>query len=325
MSYTVSPYLVSIDELKKAIGGKDRAWGIAVLKKRAKENGEPFDEGEWDKPAREDDEEDEWNTVAAVKALVNGNLKSKKIKGYQYGYALEAICQYLGKRDGVEALESIRGTSGGTDYWEEWIFAEKPLVPFNGFNDGDFPIIDYLHLADIPAKVQRTKELDFGKVWKKVNQVISQHSKVQLDMEWAVFSADYETATVSPADFPWLAESYYDSVQQELEALGFSKVRDAEHLPNSRVSPETRNFCRVLINVERNIGVAINQVRVVKPQNDEQRNVDVRCVEFTSEFSDGTFLITANTLGINNLENVEGIMVLNLLPDTPLNEVLDTH
>jgi len=304
MSYTVCPYLVSIDELKKAVGSKDRKLAQAVLN-HIKERNETLDE-------------DEWNTTATVKALVNGNLENDKIEGFQYGYALEAFCAYLGKREDVEALESVRSSSEFSDYWS-WLFADQPLIPFNGYDGGDFPAIGYLYRADIPAEIQRTKELQFDKIVKQEQQ---QPNKAQLEMEWAVFSADYEPVPVSPADFPWLDESYYDSAQQELESLGFHKVRDVEYLHWSRVVPEVRNFSRSLINAERNISAAITQIRVAKPKTDEQKSIDVRCMEFTSEFSDGTFLVTTNMLGITVLESIEGITIQNFRPDISLKDLL---
>lgn len=60
MSYTVSPYLVSIDDLKHAVGSQDRKVTLAVLNKRAEERNETFDENELDNPVPKD--EDDWNT-----------------------------------------------------------------------------------------------------------------------------------------------------------------------------------------------------------------------------------------------------------------------
>jgi hypothetical protein len=271
----------------------------------------------------EEDEWDEWNTAPAIKALVNGDLLNEKIAGSQYGYALEALCIHFGEREGVESLESVHYSDDFASYWS-WLSNKKPLVPFNDYND-DFPIIGYLLLADIPKEIKRTKKLKFKTVPKERPQWELDQQKAQLEMELAIFSADYETATVSPADFPWLDGSYYDSVQQELETLGFRKVRDGECLHLSRLMPETRYFYRTFINAERNISAIITQIRVVEPKTDEQRNIDHRSVEFSSEFADGTFLMTTNILGVTNLESVEGITFQNLPPDTPLEGVLNFH
>lgn len=333
MSYTVGPYIVSIDALSKAIGSKDRALAVAVLKRRAEEEGEPFDESAFDDTAPIDEDEaeeadedwDSWNMVAAVKALVNGDLDDDKISGSQYGYALETICAYLGNREFIESLEDVRFSGDFGGYWPWLSGDDKPLVPFNDYN-GDFPFIGYLPLADIPAEIQRTKELEFAEtIGKSMDVETAIRNKAQFQAELEVFSSEYETATVSPEDFPWLDESYYDSVQQELESLGFRKVRDGERLHLSRLYPETRHFHRLFVNEEEDICATVSQVRIVDPQNDEQRSVDVRCVEFESEFSDGTFFITANTLGVHELENIDGILFENFLPDTPVRELLDDH
>ncbi len=331
MSYTVGPYLVNIDDLKKSVGSKDRVFAIAVLKRRAKEKDETFDESDSDglvpkdKDEGDEDDWDSWNTMAAVKALVNGDLDNERITGSQYGYALESFCGHLGKRQCVEALEDVHFSGDFDSYWPWLSTASKPLIPFSGYND-DFPIIGYLPLADLPEEIQRTKELDFaGLGSKKVDLAATFQNKAQLQMEWAIFSADYETILVQPDDYPWLDEGYYDSIQQKLETLGFRKVRDAELLHLSHVLPDTRYFCRTLINADRNVGASISQIRIVKPQNADQRSVDIRCVEFSSEFSDGTFLVTANMLGISVLESFDGVTFQNFPLDTPLNELLDYH
>ena len=82
MIYTVSPYLVIIEDLKKNVGGKDRALAVAILKKRAEEQGRTFGESLWDTLTPKDEDEaeendvdrEDWNTTVAVKALLNGDF-----------------------------------------------------------------------------------------------------------------------------------------------------------------------------------------------------------------------------------------------------------
>jgi hypothetical protein len=300
MGYTVAPYLVQIDDMKKAIGGKDRTLAMTILKQGTEEQIAP-----------------------AVNALLNGDLHNKKIAGFQYGYALEAMCEHFGKREGVEALESVHFSDDFAAHWS-WLFNEKPLISFNDYNE-DFPIIGYLLLADIPEEIKRTKKLKFDKVLEKLSQGDMQQQQAQLEMEVAMLSAGYETAAVSPADFPWLDESYYDSVQQELESLGFHKVHDEEHIHASRLMPETRYFYRTLINAERNISAIITQIRVVEPKTDEQKHIDVRTVEFSSEFPDGTFVTTANALSQAAIANIDGFILNFFPPSTPTSELLNLH
>ena len=330
MSYTVSPYLVSIDDLKHAVGSQDRKVTLAVLNKRAEERNETFDENELDNPVPKDEDND-WNTTAAVKALVDGDLKNEKIAGFQYGYALEALCAYLGKREGVESLESVRSGCGSFDDYWDWIFGDETLIPFKGYNSS-FPTIGYLRLADIPKEIKRTKKLKFDTATQNEGSAEAQEmlaamlapQKARLELELAVFSAKYEVATVSPADFPWLDESYYDSVQQELESLGFSKVRDVEYHHLSRICQETRHFSRLLVNAERNICASISQVRFIDPKTGKERRANDRIVRFTSEFSDGAFFITENTKAIQFFA-VENVTYVPSMPKTPLKKLLDEH
>ncbi|MCL2744637.1 MAG: hypothetical protein FWE67_12370 [Planctomycetaceae bacterium] len=147
----------------------------------------------------------------------------------------------------------------------------------------------------------------------------------QLQKEWQVYLSDYEVVPADPLEFTWLDIEVYDSKQRELEELGFHKIRDSELPHVSRAFPETRHFCRCMLNAEGDISADIIQIRVVKPKNDFERGIDARIVSFASEFSDGTFLETANALGINPIQEVEGITFQQFMPDTPLEELLDLH
>lgn len=295
MGYIVAPYLVSIDDLKNSLGSKDQNLIAAVLEKKKNDK--------------------------VLEALVNGDLLNREI-GSLYGYALEQLCKHFGKREFIEALEDVHYSDEFDEGWP-WLFAKKPLVPFAGWGT-DFPFIGYLSHANISKELKRTQKLKFEKLIPKSadSQQENENYKNQMRLECEIYSADYETATVSPADFPWLDESYYDSVQQELEKLGFNKVRDKELLPFSRVSPKTRHFVRVLINAKRNIIASISQIRFVSPTCKAEKSVDIKIVKFSSELSDGRFLETNNTESVYVLENIDGVLFWQFPPDASIELLL---
>ncbi len=166
MSYTVCPYLLKIDDLKKAVGSRDDALFAAVLKHNADEDGEEWDDDEEENDecvdTDEDDEDDDERMVtkAAIRAIIDGNLQSKTIQPHQYGYALEAICRYMGNQEFVEALESVRGSWTFEEMWP-WILGSKSPVSLPDEGD-DFPYVGHIRLADIQAELDRTKALDFS-------------------------------------------------------------------------------------------------------------------------------------------------------------------
>ncbi|MDR2644156.1 MAG: hypothetical protein LBC74_15345 [Planctomycetaceae bacterium] len=158
-----------------------------------------------------------------------------------------------------------------------------------------------------------------------IKQYIKAMTKDQLEKEWQLYSSDFEPVLVDPLEFTWLDLDYYDTKQRELESLGFRKVHDFENLPQTRVFPEMRTFTRLLINTDRDIDADIVHIRIVKPKNILEINVDIRIVAFVSEFSDGTFLETHNTKGVNLIVNVDGIFMQMFEPDTPLEKLLNAH
>ncbi|MDR1271119.1 MAG: hypothetical protein LBK82_16520 [Planctomycetaceae bacterium] len=156
-------------------------------------------------------------------------------------------------------------------------------------------------------------------------QVILPVAKIKRQKEQKLYSSDYESVAVDPFEFTWLNLDYYDTKQRELESFGFKKVGDYESLPYTKADPDARFFTRKFDNIHYDIVAEVSQVRTVKPKNVVERMVSFRVVAFTTEFSDGTFLSTSNVLGINRLNNVEGIVLRKFSPNTPLEILLDTH
>jgi hypothetical protein len=139
------------------------------------------------------------------------------------------------------------------------------------------------------------------------------------------YNSEFEIVHAASHEFTWLNLEFYDDKQHELESFGFQKTRDFENVNLSRAYPETRSFTRSLINHEKNIIAGITQSRYVKPQDEAQENLDNRIVAFRSEFSDGTFFITNNALGILPSNEIEGIVYHQFAPNTSPEEILETH
>jgi hypothetical protein len=189
-------------------------------------------------------------------------------------------------------------------------FCRLPMVPDWGHFGGTFVVYSliftyqaFLVLHDIdPFMIKRQR---------------------QKDRE--LYSSDYEAVAVDPSEFTWLNLDYYDTKQCELASLGFQKIGDYECLPYTKSYPETRFFTRKFNNIHYDVMADVSQICAVKPKNVFEGILNHQIVTFITEFSDGTFLNTSNILGINPLQDVEGIVLRKFPPDISLKTLLDTH
>ena len=145
----------------------------------------------------------------------------------------------------------------------------------------------------------------------------------------AIYSVPHEYAPVRVHDFAWLDEHYYDEVQRHLESIGFRCFGDVENLSLSAVYPNMRTAIRDFASADGIVTGSIWQLkmrgwlrvlaffRVLKG--------DMRVVDLDTEFSDGTFLATANNLGLDPSSEVPGIERIQLPNATPIGEAVALH
>lgn len=159
----------------------------------------------------------------------------------------------------------------------------------------------------------------------QVKRFMKLMARDQIRKEWKFYLAECEIVPADPYEYAWLNLDFYDEKQRELESLGLTKVRDFEILAFTQAFPEMRNFARGFVNAEHDITSSIMQTKFVKPKTLFERLVDTRIISFGSEFSDGSFLETNNAKGLNPMDKIEGVVMQQFLPDTPLSEMLDAH
>ena len=152
--------------------------------------------------------------------------------------------------------------------------------------------------------------------------VLIQQLQKKSRMFW---NSNYEIIPADPSEFPWLDMEYYDSIEKQLVDLGFHKVGDQEFLSMSKAFPETRNFSRIMRNQEKSIVASFGQVRFNKFRNTLSKKEDRDVVEFRTEFSDGSFLTSSNTEGVNPGISIQGVTVCLFPPSIQLSELLDEH
>lgn len=144
MSYTLMPYLVDLEELRRAVGSKDEAL-LAVMKQSMPE---VFEEEE----VVDHEEDEELSLGQAVRHLVMGEPPDTE-SAHQYGYALEQLCRHLGEEpEERDCWCDIRWTVLETTGMEEVLKTGSP-VPLPPIND--FPTIGHLKAEQIEAIVAK--------------------------------------------------------------------------------------------------------------------------------------------------------------------------
>ena len=146
MSYTLTTYLVDLDELRSSVGSKDDE----LIRSIIASNSDEFDD------ADDFEEGTEYLPLAdALRQLIDGSDLDPR-EYTQYGYALEEVCRYVGQPamewtalrwEGVEAV--------GLGRWLVEPGLPVPLPP----TDDDFPYIGYLTVPQIEPERERVLTL----------------------------------------------------------------------------------------------------------------------------------------------------------------------
>lgn len=163
-----------------------------------------------------------------------------------------------------------------------------------------------------------------------------------LDMQTAVWGGPHDFRAADPGEFPELDRSYYDDTQRWLEGHGFRFLADIENTTLTNVFPQMRTFLRVMLGDEDATAAAVYQVRRQAPEapaqeegaeTDDAVRADeaaaapdsVYAVDFETELTDGTFLVTNSLAESDRMPEMEGIDKLRLPRETPPDEVLTEH
>ncbi len=137
MSYSLVPYLVDLNDLRRAIGSKDTELLEAVI------------QGDPDRfpPDDLDESDGEVSGCRALRDLVMGTVPEAG-SGHPYGYALERLCDHLGRRLDADMWESIHWEVLEDTGFEAVLSGSGSPVPLPPIDD--FPTIGHL----TPEQVQ---------------------------------------------------------------------------------------------------------------------------------------------------------------------------
>jgi hypothetical protein len=108
-----------------------------------------------------------------------------------------------------------------------------------------------------------------------------------------------EWEPTSPAQFPQADPTFYDAAARALAADGFRPLGDFEDV--TLRGSETHSFWRFLLSPDGAIVASLSHIRSQGRQRVREvalgEATNVRCVSLSTEFTDGTFLITDNLKG----------------------------
>lgn len=148
-------------------------------------------------------------------------------------------------------------------------------------------------------------------------------------LQSAVYSRPHEYAPVRVEDFPWLDARHSDAMQCRLEAGGFRCLGDLENISLSAIFPNVRTAIR---NFTGDGGIVTAGVWQVKLRGWWRALAFLRLVkgdilvaECCTEFSDGTFLVTLNNLGLDSISDVREVRRMRLPVETPVEELMEIH
>ena len=145
----------------------------------------------------------------------------------------------------------------------------------------------------------------------------------------AVYGSPHELVRVSPAAFPEADLEFYDRARTQLEGRGYKCLGDVEDVTMAGVYPHNRTFLRLFVDAgamvratayhmhPRGVVVSLLQLVQLYPRN-------LRVLELVSEIR-GSFLVTANTHGVDRLEPPPEAKVERLPLAASLAEVVTRH
>jgi hypothetical protein len=143
---------------------------------------------------------------------------------------------------------------------------------------------------------------------------------------WNVFLAtEFDVTDVALDDCPRLDKTFYEKKTAELQTFGFHWLTDWRSLPESKALPELTSITRNLTHEDGQITASVVQLRFANPKNDNEKNIDIRTVQFCTEFSDGLILNTADSQGVDPIVSAEGFVIQQFPPGTVTEHLLRHH
>jgi len=154
-----------------------------------------------------------------------------------------------------------------------------------------------------------------GKLQKEINKFGDVGSKLLKDTK-AMYDKQHEFRDATDADFAAVDKSYYDDNTDRLIAEGYAVLGNLVDKTIAEIGHASPPI-RVLTSPERSTTLGLYNLRVGKR--------DLRICDITTEFADGTYLMTSNTEGLNKLAPPPEMKQRLHPPGTTVSELLEKH
>ena len=142
MGYHHMFYGLDLDKLKALFGSNDSNLTAEILRVRKRDVKDINDQFE-------ENQEDFLKCEHALREIVAGSFGQHEHAEAMYGYALQIICEHIGRRIGGDDVATVEDHP----YASQLVAAGPPIsIPYN---KEDFPEIGFLSLEQIPDEIKR--------------------------------------------------------------------------------------------------------------------------------------------------------------------------
>lgn len=149
-------------------------------------------------------------------------------------------------------------------------------------------------------------------------------AKKMLDSLEQIYIDKHECRVVDASDFSHVDLEYYDQTATTLQNKGFLILGDIEDLTLSQVYPDWRTFTRVLLDENGTIVSSIYHLKPLSPSA-KQKPRSHKVVDFDTEFTNGSFLITSNAKRGKCMSQSSQVMAMCLSSQISTTRLLKIH
>lgn len=116
--------------------------------------------------------------------------------------------------------------------------------------------------------------------------------RIESDFQ-ALWQKPYQAVRIDPAQFDHLDRAFYDDFRMALGHFGFTHAGDIE-IVSLRVPNVKPTFVRVMISHDHYVMASCHHVKLPPELESMASNLETKSIEFESEFTDGSFVVTTS-------------------------------
>ncbi len=171
MSSDITVFAINSDQLRTALGSRDRALSATIVAGAA----------DYLASINEINDEAGLTCAEAVAQLIDGET-SPDVPGFLYGYALEAMCGHLGRE--LPNICPIAGASEWIEEVDEFLKSQGVTISLNDLvmcgspvpipQPDDYPFIGFWPAEEVPAALASIRGVDLAPLDQEMAETIEQ-------------------------------------------------------------------------------------------------------------------------------------------------------